>query len=155
MRLTGKSLIVGEPDASSFPSGGSRATYMARTEQRSACKLQILSFKIFLFRNYEIFLFGSRFAIYFFAFYPEAFQNSLQHEMAPIYSKTNIAVDTNMLTMELMKKVAQRHGLVCLLHEKPFKGINGSGKHNNWSVSTDSGLNLLKPGDTPETNTTF
>ena len=78
-----------------------------------------------------------------------------QHEMAPIYSKTNIAVDTNMLTMELMKKVAQRHGLVCLLHEKPFKGINGSGKHNNWSVSTDSGLNLLKPGDTPETNTLF
>lgn len=78
-----------------------------------------------------------------------------QHEMAPVYSKTNIAVDTNMLTMEIMKKVAHKHGLVCLLHEKPFKGINGSGKHNNWSVSTDTGLNLLKPGDTPETNTLF
>ena len=75
--------------------------------------------------------------------------------MAPVYSTTNVAVDTNMLTMELMKKVAHRHGLVCLLHEKPFKGINGSGKHNNWSISTDTGLNLLKPGDTPETNTLF
>jgi len=78
-----------------------------------------------------------------------------QHEMAPVYSSTNTAVDMNMLTMELMKKVARRHGLVCLLHEKPFKGINGSGKHNNWSISTDSGLNLLKPGKTPETNTLF
>ena len=73
-----------------------------------------------------------------------------QHEMAPVFSTTNVAVDTNMLTMELMKKVAHRHGLACLLHEKPFKGINGSGKHNNWSLSTDTGLNLLNPGASPE-----
>ena len=78
-----------------------------------------------------------------------------QHEMAPVYTKTNVAVDTNMLTMEIMKKVARKHGLVCLLHEKPFKGINGSGKHNNWSISTDTGMNLLKPGETPESNTLF
>ena len=78
-----------------------------------------------------------------------------QHEMAPVFSTTNVAVDTNMLTMELMKKVAHRHGLACLLHEKPFKGINGSGKHNNWSLSTDTGLNLLNPGASPESNTLF
>ena len=65
-----------------------------------------------------------------------------QHEMAPVFTTANVAVDTNMLTMELMKKVAKKHGLVCLLHEKPFKGINGSGKHNNWSLNTDKGLNL-------------
>jgi glutamine synthetase len=75
--------------------------------------------------------------------------------MAPVFSTTNVAVDGNMLTMELMKNVAKRHGLVCLLHEKPFKGINGSGKHNNWSMSTDTGFNLLNPGETPETNTLF
>ena len=78
-----------------------------------------------------------------------------QHEMAPVFSTTNTAVDMNMLTMELMQKVAARHGLVCLLHEKPFRGINGSGKHNNWSVSTDDGLNLLDPGPSPENNTLF
>ena len=78
-----------------------------------------------------------------------------QHEMAPVFCTANIAVDTNMLTMEIMKKVAQKHHLACLLHEKPFEGINGSGKHNNWSISTDDGYNLLNPGDMPEENTLF
>ena len=78
-----------------------------------------------------------------------------QHEMAPIFSTTNLAADQNQLTMEIMKKVARRHGLVCLLHEKPFAGINGSGKHNNWSIETDSGESLLKPGDTPRENARF
>ncbi len=78
-----------------------------------------------------------------------------QHEMAPIFTTTNIAADHNQLTMELMKKVAQRHDLVCLLHEKPFAGVNGSGKHNNWSLSTDTGVNLLEPGDTPHENAQF
>ncbi|MBE6936154.1 MAG: glutamine synthetase type III [Ruminococcaceae bacterium] len=78
-----------------------------------------------------------------------------QHELAPIFTTTNIATDHNQLTMELMKKIAQRHGLVCLLHEKPFQGVNGSGKHNNWSLSTDSGVNLLEPGDTPHENAQF
>lgn len=78
-----------------------------------------------------------------------------QHELAPIFATMNIAVDANQLTMELMKKVAQKHGLVCLLHEKPFEGVNGSGKHNNWSLSTDTGLNLLDPGEAPEENLQF
>ena len=78
-----------------------------------------------------------------------------QHELAPIFTTTNVAVDSNQLTMDLMKKVAQKHHLVCLLHEKPFEGINGSGKHNNWSLSTDTGLNLLEPGDNPESNPRF
>ncbi|MDR0917320.1 MAG: glutamine synthetase III [Oscillospiraceae bacterium] len=78
-----------------------------------------------------------------------------QHELAPIFSTTNIAADHNQLTMELMRKVADRHGLTCLLHEKPFAGINGSGKHNNWSISTDNGQNLLDPGDTPFENAQF
>ncbi len=78
-----------------------------------------------------------------------------QHELAPIYTTTNIAVDHNQLTMEIMKKVAGRHGLVCLLHEKPFAGVNGSGKHNNWSLSTDTGTNLLDPGKTPAENAQF
>ncbi len=253
MRLTGKSLIVGEPDASSFPSGGSRATYMARgytawdptspafvkegtlyiptvfvsytgetldkkspllrsmTALDKQAKRVLKCFGIeckkvnceagpeqeyFIISEEEYLkrkdlqltgrtLFGApvtrgqeledhyfgvlkpKIAEYMRDLDEELWSYGIlsktkhnevapsQHEMAPIYSKTNIAVDTNMLTMELMKKVAQRHGLVCLLHEKPFKGINGSGKHNNWSVSTDSGLNLLKPGDTPETNTLF
>ena len=72
-----------------------------------------------------------------------------QHELAPIFSTTNIATDHNQLTMEIMQKVARKHGLVCLLHEKPFAGVNGSGKHNNWSISTNTGVNLLDPGDTP------
>ena len=78
-----------------------------------------------------------------------------QHEMAPIYASTNVATDHNQLTMEIMKKVAQRHGLVCLLHEKPFAGVNGSGKHNNWSIATDTGKNLLSPGETPHDDAQF
>ena len=78
-----------------------------------------------------------------------------QHELAPIYTTTNIATDHNQLTMELMKKIASRHGLVCLLHEKPFAGVNGSGKHNNWSMATDSGVNLLSPGKSPFENAQF
>ena len=78
-----------------------------------------------------------------------------QHELAPIYTTTNIATDHNQLTMEIMQKVAARHGLVCLLHEKPFAGVNGSGKHNNWSIATDGGQNLLSPGDTPYENAQF
>ena len=78
-----------------------------------------------------------------------------QHELAPIFTTTNIAADHNQLTMEIMQKVAKRHGMVCLLHEKPFAGVNGSGKHNNWSISTDTGVNLLEPGDTPYENAQF
>ena len=78
-----------------------------------------------------------------------------QHEMAPIFTTTNLSTDQNQLTMEVMKKVARRHGLVCLLHEKPFEGVNGSGKHNNWSISTNEGENLLEPGATPEKNAQF
>jgi glutamine synthetase len=253
MRLTGKSLIVGEPDASSFPSGGSRATHMARgytawdptspafvkdgtlyiptifvsytgetldkkgpllrsmnaldKEAKRILKLFGIECKkvattvgpeqeYFLIPEDEYMrrkdlrltgrtLFGAPVARgqeledhYFGALKPTiaAFMADLdrelwsygipsktkhnevapaQHEMAPVFSTTNVAVDGNMLTMELMKNVAKRHGLVCLLHEKPFKGINGSGKHNNWSMSTDTGFNLLNPGETPETNTLF
>jgi len=78
-----------------------------------------------------------------------------QHELAPVFITSNVAVDHNQLTMEMMKKVARRHGLVCLLHEKPFEGVNGSGKHNNWSLKTDTGANLLEPGDTPYENAQF
>lgn len=78
-----------------------------------------------------------------------------QHELAPVFDTANIAVDHNQLTMEIMKKVAEKHGLTCLLHEKPFEGINGSGKHNNWSLTTDDGVNLLNPGRTPAQNTQF
>ncbi len=78
-----------------------------------------------------------------------------QHELAPIFTTTNIAADHNQLTMELMQKIAKKHGMVCLLHEKPFAGVNGSGKHNNWSLSTDTGVNLLEPGATPSENAQF
>ncbi|MBP3697847.1 MAG: glutamine synthetase III [Clostridia bacterium] len=78
-----------------------------------------------------------------------------QHELAPIFTTTNIAADHNQLTMEIMQKVARKHGLVCLLHEKPFKGVNGSGKHNNWSIQTNTGVNLLEPGETPYENAQF
>ncbi len=253
MRLTGKSLIVGEPDASSFPSGGSRATYMARgytawdptspafvkegtlyiptifvsytgeTLDKKAPLLRSMNaidkqakriLKLFGIEcrkvattvgpEQEYFLipeeeyerrkdlkltgrtlFGAPASRgqeledhYFGVIKPKIgeFMRDLdkelwsygilsktkhnevapaQHEMAPVFSTTNVAVDTNMLTMEIMKKVAKRHGLVCLLHEKPFRGINGSGKHNNWSMSTDTGLNLLDPGPNPETNSLF
>ena len=78
-----------------------------------------------------------------------------QHELAPIYTTTNIAADHNQLTMELMQKIARKHGMVCLLHEKPFEGVNGSGKHNNWSITTNTGVNLLEPGETPYENAQF
>ena len=78
-----------------------------------------------------------------------------QHELAPVFDTTNVAVDHNQLTMEIMKRIAEKHDLVCLLHEKPFAGINGSGKHNNWSMITDTGINLLDPGKTPADNTQF
>ena len=78
-----------------------------------------------------------------------------QHELAPVFTTSNIAADHNQLTMEIMKKVALKHGLVCLLHEKPFAGVNGSGKHNNWSISSNDGQNLLDPGDTPMENMQF
>ena len=78
-----------------------------------------------------------------------------QHELAPIFATTNIAADHNQITMDLMQKIAKKHDLVCLLHEKPFKGVNGSGKHNNWSMSTNTGINLLEPGDTPYDNAQF
>ena len=78
-----------------------------------------------------------------------------QHEMAPIYTAVNVACDHNQLTMQMMKKVARRHNLVCLLAEKPFAGINGSGKHNNWSMTTNTGYNLLEPGDSPHSSAQF
>ena len=78
-----------------------------------------------------------------------------QHEMAPVFTTTNLAADQNQLTMEIMKKVAQEHDMICILHEKPFDGLNGSGKHNNWSISTETGENLLEPGNTPEDNAQF
>ena len=78
-----------------------------------------------------------------------------QHELAPVFATTNIAVDHNQLTMELLQRIAKKHGLICLLHEKPFDGVNGSGKHNNWSISTNTGVNLLNPGETPYENAQF
>ncbi len=253
MRLTGKSLIIGESDASSFPSGGSRATHMARgytawdptspafvkdgtlyiptifvsytgeTLDKKSPLLRSMTaldkqakriLKLFGIEckkvsttvgpEQEYFLIdesvynerkdlqltgrtlfgapvtrGQELEDHYFgtikpriAEFMRDLDNELwsygipsktkhnevapaQHEMAPVFTTTNISVDENMLTMEIMKTVAKKHGLVCLLHEKPFRGINGSGKHNNWSMSTDTGLNLLNPGDTPETNTLF
>ncbi len=253
MRLTGKSLIVGESDASSFPSGGTRATCSARgytawdptspafvkegtlyiptifvsytgemldkkapllksmtaidthakrllalfgieckkvsTTVGSEQEYFLLDEEAYLKRKDLILtgrtLFGAHSTRgqeledhYFGALKPRvsAFMRDLdeqlwsygvysktkhnevapaQHELAPIFTTSNVAVDHNQLIMELMKKVAQKHGLACLLHEKPFEGINGSGKHNNWSLSTDTGLNLLDPGDTPEHNSLF
>ena len=253
MKFSGKNLIVGEPDASSFPSGGSRATYMARgytawdptspafvkegtlyipsifvsytgeTLDKKAPLLKSMTaldkqakriLKLFgreckkvattVGPEQEYFLiskedyekrkdirltgrtlFGAPASRgqeledhYFGTLKPaiSAYMRDLDaelwsygilsktkhnevapapHEMAPVFTTSNISVDANMLTMEIMKKVAQKHGLVCLLHEKPFEGINGSGKHNNWSMSTDTGLNLLNPGKEPENNTLF
>lgn len=253
MRLSAKSLIVGEPDASSFPSGGSRATYMARgytawdptspafvkdgtlyiptvfisytgetldnkspllrsmTALDKQAKRILKLFGIeckkvattvgpeqeyFLISEEEYLkrkdlqltgrtLFGAPAPRgqeledhYFGAIKPRvnAFMRDLdqelwsygifsktkhnevapaQHELAPVFTTTNVAVDSNMLTMEIMKNVAKKHGLACLLHEKPFEGINGSGKHNNWSMSTDKGFNLLNPGENPEHNLLF
>ena len=252
-RLTGKSLIVGESDASSFPSGGTRATHMARgytawdptspafiregtlyiptvfvshtgetldnkspllrsmnaLDRQAKRLLKLFGIdckKVFctlgceqeyFLIDEEVFrrrrdlrltgatLFGATASRgqelednYYGALKPRvaAFMRDLdeelwrlgiasktkhnevapaQHEMAPIFSIVNTAVDGNMLTMEIMKNVAKRHKLVCLLHEKPFRGINGSGKHNNWSLSTDTGFNLLETGASPEKNTFF
>ena len=254
MELTGKALIQGEPDASSFPSGGLRATFEARgytawdptsyafikentlciptafcsyggealdkktpllrsMEALNAQALRILKLfgstdvkrvttnvgpeqeyflvdrEMYLKRKDLIYtgrtLFGAKAPKgqeledhYFGAIKPrvQAYMNELneelwklgvlaktehnevapaQHELAPIYATTNVATDHNQLTMEIMKKVARKHGLVCLLHEKPFAGVNGSGKHNNWSMSTDTGENLLSPGETPYENARF
>ena len=253
MRLTGKSLIVGEPDASSFPSGGSRATYMARGytawdptspafvkegtlyiptifvsytgetldkkspllrsmtaidkqakrvlalfgktckkvsttvgpeqeyflvdedvyEKRKDLRLTgrtLLGAPASRGQELEDHYFGvlkPRIVEYMHDLDKELWSYGIlsktkhnevapaQHEMAPVFGTTNIAVDNNMLTMEIMKKVAHKHHLACLLHEKPFEGINGSGKHNNWSMSTDAGFNLLDPGEEPEKNTLF
>lgn len=254
MEFSGKELIKGEPDASSFPSGGLRATFEARgytawdptsyafIKDNTLCIPtafcsyggEALDKKTPLLRSMEavskqalrvVHLFGNKdvtmvrttvgpeqeyFLIdkemydrrkdlintgrtlfgarpskgqeladhYFGAFKPRvaAFMRELdeelwklgvlsktehneaapaQHEMAPIFTTTNIAADHNQLTMEMMKKVAARHGMVCLLHEKPFEGVNGSGKHNNWSLSTDTGMNLLEPGETPYENAQF
>ncbi len=253
MQLTGKSLIVGEPDASSFPSGGTRATFSARgytawdptspafvkegtlyiptvfvsytgeTLDKKAPLLKsmtaidaqakrllrlfgieckkvsttvgpeqeyfLIDEKVYEARKDLILtgrtLFGARpprgqemedhyfgslkprisaymrdldETLWKYGIFAKTKHNEVapaQHELAPIFTTTNVAVDDNQLTMEIMKKVAKRHGLVCLLHEKPFEYINGSGKHNNWSVSTDTGLNLLDPGETPENNRLF
>ncbi len=252
MQLTGKSLIVGEPDASSFPSGGSRTTYKARgytawdptspafvkegtlyiptifvsysgeTLDKKAPLLKSMTaidregkriLKLFgidcakvnttvgpeqeyflvdnaVFEKREDLVLTGRTLFgnpapkgqqledhYFGSLKPRvaAFMQDLdetlwkygvlsktkhneaapaQHELAPIFTTTNVAVDTNQLTMDIMKKVAARHGLACLLHEKPFVGINGSGKHNNWSLST-TGFNVLDPGEHPEDNRLF
>ncbi len=253
MQLTGKSLIVGEPDASSFPSGGTRATFSARgytawdptspafvkegtlyiptvfvsytgeTLDKKAPLLKsmtaidaqakrllrlfgieckkvsttvgpeqeyfLIDEKVYEAREDLILtgrtLFGARpprgqemedhyfgslkprisaymrdldETLWKYGIFAKTKHNEVapaQHELAPVFTTTNVAVDDNQLTMEIMKKVAARHGLVCLLHEKPFEYINGSGKHNNWSVSTDTGLNLLDPGETPENNRLF
>ena len=254
MKFSGKELITGEPDASSFPSGGLRATFEARgytawdptsyafIKEKTLCIPtafcsyggEALDKKTPLLRSMEaldrqalrvLHLFGNAdvtrvvtnvgpeqeyFLIdreaylkrrdliytgrtlfgakppkgqelddhYFGAIKPrvKAFMEELneelwklgiyaktehnevapgQHELAPIFTVTNVAADHNQLTMEIMKKVARKHGLMCLLHEKPFAGVNGSGKHNNWSMSTDTGVNLLSPGDTPYENAQF
>ena len=254
MEFSGKELVRGEPDASSFPSGGLRATFEARgytvwditsyafikdgalciptafcsysgealdkktpllrsmeavskqairilklfgdtTTQRVASEVGpeqeyfLIDKEMFLKRPDLIYtgrtLFGARPPKgqeledhYFGAIKPRisAFMKELdeelwklgvcaktkhnevapaQHELAPIFATTNIATDHNQLMMELMKSIAGKHGLACLLHEKPFAGVNGSGKHNNWSISTDTGINLLNPGDTPNDNAQF
>ena len=254
MKFSGKELIQGEPDASSFPSGGLRATFEARgytawdptsyafIKEKTLCiptafcsyggealdkktpllrSMEALNRQALrvlrLFGNHEVqrvvtnvgpeqeyflvdremylkrkdliytgrTLFGAKPPKgqeledhYFGAIKPrvKAFMEELneelwklgvyaktehnevapcQHELAPIFTVTNVAADHNQLTMEIMKKIARRHGLVCLLHEKPFAGVNGSGKHNNWSMATDTGVNLLSPGDTPYENAQF
>ena len=254
MEFSGKELIQGEPDASSFPSGGLRATFEARgytawdatsyafikdgvlciptafcsygghaldkktpllrsmeTLNRQAMRVvrlfgneDVTSVNVTVGAEQEYFLidrsvfdqrkdliytgrtlFGARPPKgqelgdhYFGAIKPRvlAFMNELdeelwklgilaktehnevapaQHELAPIYTTTNLATDQNQLTMEIMQKVAAKHGFVCLLHEKPFEGVNGSGKHNNWSIATDGGVNLLSPGETPYENAQF
>ena len=205
LEFSGKELIKGEPDASSFPSGGLRATFEARgytawdptsyafIKGKTLCiPTAFCSYggeALYKQRRDLMFcgrtLFGAkppkgqelddhyfgvikpRVAAYMADLNEELWKLGVlaktehnevapaQHELAPIYTTTNLATDHNQLTMEIMQKVAARHGLVCLLHEKPFAGVNGSGKHNNWSMATDTGFNLLTPGDTPYENAQF
>ena len=198
MEFSGKELIKGEPDASSFPSGGLRATFEARgytawdptsyafIKDKTLCIPtafcsyggEALDKKTPLLRSMQApkgqemddHYFGvikPRVAAYMADLNEELWKLGVlaktehnevapsQHELAPIYTTTNIATDHNQLTMEIMQKVAAKHGLVCLLHEKPFAGVNGSGKHNNWSMATDTGVNLLTPGETPYENAQF
>ena len=213
MEFSGKELIKGEPDASSFPSGGLRATFEARgytawdctspafvREDATGATLCIptafcsytgeaLDQKTPLLRSMDAIneqslrilkLFGNttskkvtpsvgaeRIGEFMKDVNKELWKMGVsaktqhnevapaQHELAPIYAQCNTATDNNQLTMEVLKKVAYRHNLVCLLHEKPFAGVNGSGKHNNWSITTDDGINLLDPGKTPHENIQF
>lgn len=200
MDFSGKELIKGEPDASSFPSGGLRATFEARgytawdptspafiKDQTLYIPTAFCSYsgealdkKTPLLRSMDtlntqavrmLHLLGNdtvkRVSAYMHDLDLELWKLGIpaktkhnevapaQHELAPVFDTANIAVDHNQLTMEIMKKVAEKHGLACLLHEKPFDGINGSGKHNNWSLTTDDGVNLLNPGRTPAQNTQF
>ena len=225
MEFSGKELIKGEPDASSFPNGGLRATFEARgytawdptsyafikngvlciptafcsysghaldkktplLRSMQAINKQALRI-VKLFGNddvqtikttvgpeQEYFLVDQKYyekrksrvqefmsdlnqELWKLGILAKTEHNEVapaQHELAPIFTTTNIATDHNQLTMELIQRVAKKHGLVALLHEKPFEGINGSGKHNNWSLSTDTGINLLEPGDTPHENAQF
>ena len=194
MDFSGKELVKGEPDASSFPSGGLRATFEARgytawdptspafikdttlyiptafcsysgealdkktpllrsmeALSKEACKVlrllgksDVTGVSTTVGPEQEYFLIDKHNEV-----------APSQHELAPVFDTANVAVDHNQLTMEMMKEVADRHGYVCLLHEKPFDGINGSGKHNNWSMITNTGANLLEPGRTPAENTQF
>ena len=206
MDFSGKELVKGEPDASSFPSGGLRATFEARgytawdptspafikdgtlyiptafcsysgealdkktpllrsmetlnTEAVKMLKLlgneTVTSISTTIGPEQEYFLVDKD--LWKLGIPAKAKHNEVapaQHELAPIFDTANVAVDHNQLTMEIMKKVADKHGLVCLLHEKPFEGINGSGKHNNWSLITNDGVNLLNPGSTPAQNIQF
>ena len=219
MEFSGKELIRGEPDASSFPSGGLRATFEARgytawdptsyafIKEKTLCIPtafcsyggEALDKKTPLLRSMEAInrqalrilkLFGNNSVkrvttnvgpeqeyflvdremylkrkdlryteeLWKLGIFAKTEHNEVapaQHELAVIYTTTNVATDKNQLIMEVMKKVARKHGLVCLLHEKPFAGVNGSGKHNNWSISTDTGVNLLSPGETPHENAQF
>ena len=223
MSFSGKELIKGEPDASSFPSGGLRATFEARGYTAWDCTSpafvrqdaggatlciptafcsytgEALDQKTPLLRSIDAEKFEQRKDLIYtgrtlFGAMPPKGQElddhyfgtirqriasfmrdvniqlwkvgvtaktqhnevaPAQHELAPIYSEANIAVDQNQLTMQTLKRVACQHGMKCLLHEKPFAGVNGSGKHNNWSITTDDGINLLEPGKTPHENTQF
>src|SRR5215207_9417911 len=215
-KFSGKELIQGEPDASSFPTGGIRETFEARgytawdptspafiIENPNGALLCIptafvswtgeaLDAKIPLLRSMDALsktavrtLFGAKppkgheLDDHYFGAIPERvlacimdFENELaklgvpiktrhnevapaQHEIAPVFENSNVGSDHQQLTMQVMQRVARKYGLVCLLHEKPFAGVNGSGKHNNWSMGTDTGSNLLEPGDTPADNINF
>ncbi len=177
MDFSGKELVRGEPDASSFPSGGLRATFEARgyTAWDPSSYAFIKGRTLFGARppkgqELDDHYFGSlkpRVAAFMKDVDEELWSLGVmaktehnevapcQHELASVYESVNVAVDHNQLTMEVLRKAAARHGFACLLHEKPFMGVNGSGKHNNWSLQTDTGVNLLEPGDTPVENALF